>query len=177
MYLSVYVNLCQYLFRIVLIALRLFYRKRWFHKWWTNRVYFKCFYWYYSSSCLPHKWWCLWTHRDLYSRYLSFTSDVPPRTTISPNNTTITIFDDDGMFSSNKDTYRLSNLCLFMPCVFFHILSFYFLAALVGFESSYTFNEIDGRVEICVVVSNPNVDELLAFNIITVHVTRSGTAG
>ncbi len=64
-----------------------------------------------------------------------------------------------------------------MPCVFFHFLCFYFLAALVGFESSSY--EIDGRVEICVVVSNPNVDELLAFNIITVHVTRStsGTAG
>ena len=52
------------------------------------------------------------------------------------------------------------------------------IAALVGFEfPSYTVKESDARVEICVVVSNPTVDELLAFNIITVHVTRSGTAG
>ena len=29
---------------------------------------------------------------------LSFTSDVPPRTTISPNNATITIIDDESMF-------------------------------------------------------------------------------
>ena len=59
----------------------------------------------------------------------------------------------------------------------YHLLCI-LIAALVGFEfPSYTVNEDDGRVEICVVVSNPNVDELLAFNIITVHVTRSGTAG
>ena len=52
------------------------------------------------------------------------------------------------------------------------------IAAFVGFEfPSYTVKESDARVEICVVVSNPNVDEVLTFNIITVHVTRSGTAG
>ncbi len=52
------------------------------------------------------------------------------------------------------------------------------IAALVGFEfPSYIFNENSGGVEICVVVSSPTENEVLLFNIITVHVTRSGTAG
>ncbi len=67
---------------------------------------------------------------ETFSADLSFTSDVLPRTTISPNNTTITIFDDDGMFSSNKDTYRLSNLLhvfVHAMCVF-SFLVFLFLS-------------------------------------------------
>ena len=54
----------------------------------------------------------------------------------------------------------------------------YITAALVGFEfPSYTFTENSGGDEICVVVSSPTENEVLLFNIITVHVTRSGTAG
>ncbi len=69
-------------------------------------------------------------------------------------------------------------MCMYLFLRLFISCNSYYVAALVGFEfPSYTFNEIDGRVEICVVVSNPTVDELLTFNVITVHVTRSGTAG
>ena len=53
-----------------------------------------------------------------------------------------------------------------------------FIAALIGFEfPSYSVNETDSSVEICVVVSNPTADEILVFNITTQYVTRSGTAG
>ena len=54
----------------------------------------------------------------------------------------------------------------------------YFTVALVGFESpNYTVNESDGSVEVCIVVTNPPANEDLIFDIITHHVTRSGTAG
>ncbi len=42
---------------------------------------------------------------------LSFTSDVPPRTTISPNSATITIIDDESMF--NKSTVRIQFIIYF----------------------------------------------------------------
>ncbi len=35
---------------------------------------------------------------ETFSASLTFTSDVPPRTTISPNNANITIIDDESMF-------------------------------------------------------------------------------
>ena len=53
-----------------------------------------------------------------------------------------------------------------------------FIVALVGFESpTYTVTESDGSVEVCIVVTNPPADADLIFDIITLHVTRSGTAG
>ncbi len=54
----------------------------------------------------------------------------------------------------------------------------YFIVVLVGFESSsYTVNENDGTVEVCIVVTNPPAEAPLIFRIITQHLTRSGTAG
>ena len=55
---------------------------------------------------------------------------------------------------------------------------FFSIVALVGFESSsYTVNESDGTVEVCIVVTNPPAGEPLIFILITQHSTRSGTAG
>ncbi len=52
------------------------------------------------------------------------------------------------------------------------------IAALVRFEfPSYSVNETDGSVEICVVVSNPTAEEILVFTIATQYEARSGTAG
>ncbi len=52
----------------------------------------------------------------------------------------------------------------------------FFAVAFVGFESSsYTVNERDGTVEVCVVVTNPPAE--FPHRIITQHLTRSGTAG
>ncbi len=51
------------------------------------------------------------------------------------------------------------------------------IVAVVGFEfPSYSVEENDGALEVCIVVSNPPEGELL-FDIITLHVTRDGTAG
>ncbi len=58
------------------------------------------------------------------------------------------------------------------------IIIFIIIAVLVGFEfPSYSVNETDCSVEICVVMSNPTADEILEFNIATQHEARSGTAG
>ena len=58
------------------------------------------------------------------------------------------------------------------------MIIFSIAVAEIGFEfPSYTFNETDGSGEICVVLSSPNVDESLVFDVVTAYETRSGTAG
>ncbi len=48
---------------------------------------------------------------ETFTANLSFTSDVPPRTTISPNSATITIIDDESMFK--KYTVRIQFIIYF----------------------------------------------------------------
>ncbi len=48
---------------------------------------------------------------ETFTAGLSFTSDVPPRTTISPNSANITIIDDDSMFK--KSTVRIQSIIYF----------------------------------------------------------------
>lgn len=48
----------------------------------------------------------------------------------------------------------------------------------VGFEeSSYSVSEMDGTVEVCVIMTNPPPDEDFTFHISLQHRTRTGTAG
>ncbi len=48
---------------------------------------------------------------ETFTAGLNFTSDVPPRTTISPNNATITILDDESMFLNNYGDYLTPHGC------------------------------------------------------------------
>ncbi len=62
---------------------------------------------------------------ETFTTGLSSTSDVPPRTTISPNNATITIIDDESMFY-NKDSF-ISPLVLefgFDPAILLILLKY-----------------------------------------------------
>ncbi len=45
---------------------------------------------------------------------LSFTSDFPPRTTISPDNATITIIDDESMFKKIYSKDSIYHLAIFL---------------------------------------------------------------
>ncbi len=51
---------------------------------------------------------------EIFTADLSFTSDVPPRTTISPNNANIIIIDDESMFKKAIIRFYILHLLLLL---------------------------------------------------------------
>ncbi len=85
---------------------------------------------------------------ETFTAGLSFTSDVPPRTTISPNSATITIIDDESMFKKSIIGFNLSFISSSL------VLEF-------GFDpATYSYSESDGSASgLTVVSTGDNIGE------------------